>query len=131
MPGKVFIVANSGISTKQKAAIRALLTGASYAEAAAAAKVHENTIGLWMHDSTFQAALHKAESEAMSAISLSLVTLANKAATTLESVLDSLTARDSSKVRAADVVLGRLLEIRQFADLEERITKLEEAQHHE
>jgi hypothetical protein len=121
-------MANSGLSTKQKAAIRALLTGASYPDAAAAAKVHENTIGQWMKEPLFMAGLREAESVAMAAVSRSLVSIADKAAGTLETVLDSDHARDSSRIRAADVVLGRLLEIRSMAELEERIRKLEEAQ---
>jgi hypothetical protein len=121
-------MANSGITAKQKAAIRALLAGASYPEAAAAAKVHENTIGQWMKNPLFLAALHQAESEAMQAVSRELVNLAGKATGTLEGVLDDTEARDSSKIRAADVVLGRLLQIKELAELEERIIKLEEAQ---
>jgi hypothetical protein len=121
-------MANKGISTKQKAAIRALLTGASYPEAAMAAKVHPNTIGEWMKDAQFLATLKQAELEAMATVSRSLVSIADKAAGVLEGVLDNKLARDSSKIRAADVTLGRLLEIRSMAELEERIKKLEEAQ---
>jgi hypothetical protein len=120
---------NDGISTKQKAAIRALLTGASYPEAARAAKVHENTIGQWMKEPAFCAALGQAESDAMRAVSLSLVSLAEKASGVLGSVLDNLTARDSARIRAADVILGRLLQIKELSELEERVKKLEEAQH--
>lgn len=120
---------NRGISPKQKAAIRALLTGAAYPEAAIAAKVHPNTIGQWMHDPLFLTSLHTAESEAMSTVSRSLIAIADKASSTLEAVLDSPTARDSSRIRAADVVLGRLLEIRSIAELEARIAALEKLQH--
>jgi hypothetical protein len=122
-------MANRDISTKQKAAIRALLTGASYPEAAAAAKVHPNTIGEWMKDAAFLEALHQAESDAMKAVSRSLVSIADKAAGVLAGILDDPAARDSSKVRAADVVLGRLLEIRGMAELEARIQKLEEVRY--
>jgi hypothetical protein len=121
-------MSKSVISTKQKAAIRALITGASYPEAAAAAQVHENTIGQWMKNPGFVTALHQAEGEAMQIISRSLVSIADKATETLEGVLGKEEARDSSKIRAADVVLGRLLDIRSMAELEERIKKLEEAQ---
>jgi hypothetical protein len=119
---------NSGLSSKQKAAIRALLTGASYPDAAAEAQVHPNTIGEWMKSSVFVEALHHAENEAMQAVSRSLVSIADKASGVLEGVLDNGDARDSSRIRAADVVLGRLLEIRSVAELEARIRKLEEAQ---
>lgn len=121
-------MAKSDISTKQKAAIRALLTGASYPEAASVSGVHENTIGQWMKNPAFISALHQAENEAMQIISRSLVSIADKATETLENVLGNSLTRDSSKIRAADVVLGRLLDIRSMAELEERIKKLEEAQ---
>jgi hypothetical protein len=121
-------MAKRGISTKQKAAIRALLTGASYPDAALAAKVHVNTIGQWMKDPEFIEALYQAENDAMRAVSRSLVSIADKASGVLEGVLDNTLARDSSKIRAADVVLGRLLQIKELAELELRIKKLEEAQ---
>lgn len=121
-------MAKSGISTKQKAAIRALLTGASYGEAAAAARVHENTISQWMRNEAFIAGLRQSESEAMLAVSRSLVAISDSAAEVLKLILDDEKARDSSKIRAADVVLGRLIQIKEIAELEERIRKLEEAQ---
>ncbi len=121
-------MANCGISTKQKIAIRSLLSGANYSEAARAARVHENTVGMWMKDSNFIAALKSAESESMQAISRTLVSIADNASQVLRDVMDNPKARDSSKIRAADVVLGRLLEIRSMAELEERIKKLEDSQ---
>lgn len=118
---------NSGVSTKQKAAIRALLTGASYAAAAKAAGVHENTVGQWMREPAFLGALQQAEGEAMQVITRSLVSLAEKAAGVLKSILDDTQARNSSKVRAADVVLGRLLEIKRMSEFEDRLRRIEEA----
>ena len=119
---------SSGISTKQKRAIAALLTGANCTEAAQTAKVHENTVYQWMHDPAFLAALHQAEADALQAVSRELVALAGKAAQTLDGVLDDPQARDSSKVRAADVVLGRILQMKELVDLEQRINALEAAQ---
>jgi hypothetical protein len=121
-------MANSGISSKQKCAIRALLTGGSYPDAARAAQVHENTIGQWMKDDRFLEALRAAESAAMSAVSRSLVSIADSAADVLKDVLSDPDARDSSKIRAADTVLGRLIQIKEMAELEDRIRRLEEMQ---
>lgn len=118
-------MANSGLSTKQKCAIRALLSGASYVDAAKAAGVHENTIGQWMQDDRFLSALHQAESAATMAVSRSLVSIADEAGRVLKNVLTNPQARDSSKVRAADIVLGRLIQIKEMAELEERISRLE------
>lgn len=119
-------MANDGLSTKQRAAIRALLSGASYTDAAKAAGVHENTVSMWMKDTNFYKALRAAENAATIAISRQLITIADKAAETLKSVLESPTARDSSKVRAADVVLGRLIELQNISEIMERLNRLEE-----
>lgn len=116
------------ISAKQKRAIQALITGASNVEAAQAAGVNPNSITAWMKESLFQAALRQAELDAMATISRSLVSIADKAAGVLSSVMDNPKARDSSKIRAADVSLGRMIEIRSIAELEQRIKALEEAQ---
>lgn len=116
---------NRDISAKQKAAIRALLTGATFTDAAQAAKVHPNALTGWMRDPDFLAALHQAEADALAAVSRELVTLASKAASTLDRVLDDPQARDSSKVRAADVVLGRILQLRELVDIEQRLAALE------
>lgn len=118
---------NRDISTKQKAAIRALLTGASSTDAALAAKVHINTITQWMRDPVFLEALHREEGNAMKAISRSLVGIADQAAGVLKSVLADPLTRYTTRLRAADIALGRLIQIRELSELEERIRRLEEA----
>jgi transposase-like protein len=119
-------MANSELTTKQRAALAALLAGGSYTDAAKAASVHPNRLTAWMKDKAFVDALHQAEGERLQGVTRSLLALADKAAGAIESVLDDPGALDSSKIRAADVVLGRLLQIKELAELEERIRKLEE-----
>jgi hypothetical protein len=121
-------VENDELTTKQKAAIAALIAGSSYGEAATAASVHSNQITRWMREPAFLAALRAAEGEKLQAVTRSLVTLADKAADALKGVLDDSTARSSSKIRAADVILSHLINLRELVDLEERIRKLEDMQ---
>jgi hypothetical protein len=119
-------MANSELTTKQRAGLAALLAGATYTDAAKAAAVHPNRLTAWMKEPAFVAALRQAEGEKLQGVTRSLLALANKAAGAIESVLDDSEALDSSRIRAADVVLGRLLQIKELAELEERIRKLEE-----
>jgi hypothetical protein len=121
-------MAKGDLTTKQRAAIAALITGATYIEAAAAARVHPNRITFWMREPDFLFGLREVENEKIQAINRSLITLASKAGGALEEVLDNPDALDSSKIRAADTILGRLLTYRELVDLEARIAKLEEAQ---
>lgn len=79
-----------------------------------------------MQDDLFLNALRAAEAAAMSAVSRSLVGIADQAADVLKNVLSDPQARDSSKIRAADTVLGRLIQIKEMAELEQRIRRLEE-----
>lgn len=119
------MVTKSELSSKQRAAIRALITGANQNQAAAAAKCHYNRLTEWKRDPVFVAALHEAESEALESVSRGLLSLAEKARATLEGVLDDPIAKTSSQLRAADITLARLLQVRELATLESRLAILE------
>lgn len=109
---------------KKRKAIEALLTGDTLGRAAEKAGVHRNTVTEWMREPEFIAELQAAESEALGALSRSLVSLAEKATRTLDEVLDG-GETDGARLRAADIVLGRLLQVRELVDLEKRIDELE------
>ena len=115
-----------GLTLKQQQAVNLLIGGRNAAQTARELGLHENTLYKWNKLPEFQDALKQAEREAMRAVSISLLGLAEKATDTLNGVMDKDSARDSSKVRAADIVLGRLLQTRELLELEERISKLEE-----
>lgn len=116
------------LSSKQRAAIAALIAGCNHQEAAAKAGVHGNRITEWMRDPAFIQGLRDAEALALEAVSRDLLALASKARLAIETVLDDDQAADSIKLRAADVVLTKLLAIRELASLEARITALEAGQ---
>ena len=110
---------------RQRKAIETLLTTGSKTEAAKAAGVRRQTIYRWLKQPRFRAALVEAEGEALASLSQALVRLGDKAARTLDQAMDNDDATTSAKVRAADVVLSRLLQLRELVDFEKRLAELE------
>ena len=115
------------VTPRQRKAIESLLTQGDAKRAAEVAGVSRNTLYRWLKQDRFKAALAEAEAEALISLSRALVRLGDKAATTLEDAMDDGDAALSARVRAADIVLSRLLQLRELVDLEGRIVKLEEA----
>ena len=116
---------NRTLPSKQRKAVAALLTEPNATAAAKAAGVSRDTLYRWLADASFQAALRDAEAGAIAAVSRSLVRLAEQAATTLDRAMTDPAAASSTKVRAADVILARMLQLREGAVLEERVRELE------
>lgn len=115
------------ITPRQRRAVESLMTNANVLEAAKAAGVSRQTIYRWMNtDLAFQQALCRAETEALTGLSRSLVTLGVKATQTLEQTLSDQSSSSGARVRAADIILGRLLQLRELVSLEERISRLEQ-----
>jgi len=114
------------LTPRQRRAVESLLATGDVTEAAAAAGVVRQTVHRWLDQDAFKAALREGEAAKLEALSRSLVRLGNKAAGALEAALDDQTAQPGAKVRAADVVLARLLQLKELTDLEERLTYLEE-----
>lgn len=94
-------------------------------EAADRAKVSRRALGMWLKDAEFCAELRKAQSDVLSHAVRRLTTLSGKAINTLEASMDS--DMPAVALRAADVVLNRLLALAELHDLAERITALEAA----
>jgi hypothetical protein len=124
-------VAKSGeLSTPQKRVIAYLLTERTSRDAAKAANVAERTLARWLTIPAFLDALHGAESAALQAVSRNLVRMAEKAAGVLDRAMDgSDPLAAGARVRAADIVMSRLLNLRELIDLESRIMALEEKLH--
>ncbi len=113
------------LTLKQQRAVRALLTTPDVASAAKDAGVSRETVYKWMQVSVFTTALHAAEADALAAVSRRLVRLADTAATTLETAMHDEATPVATRVRAADAVLSRLLQLRELVVLEERVQELE------
>ena len=95
------------------------------ASAARAANVSRKTLYRWLRESTFVETLEKAAGESLANLSRELVRLGTQAVTTLEGAMTDTQAATGTKVRAADVVLARLLQLRELVSLEARLAALE------
>jgi transposase-like protein len=112
------------LTPRRRKAVQELLTSGSVTAAAQAAGVSRETLYKWLKRDDFRRALTEAEGEALESLSRSLVVLGSKATQTLQDAMGSdqpLWAR----IRAADIVLLRLLQLRELASLENRILELE------
>ena len=117
--------AHSPLTAKQTKAIEALLTTGDVSAAAKVVRVHRNTLHRWMQEPVFLAAVREAEARALDDLSRVLVRLGRTAAGTLAKAMSDARAPWPTRVRAADAVLGRLLQLRELATLEARVAELE------
>ncbi len=115
------------LTPKQRKAVEALLTTGEVVEAAQAAGVSRDTLYRWLKAPVFQRAVRQAEAQALDDLSRLLVRLGRTAVATLAKAMSDATVPPASRVRAADAALSRLLQLRELATLEARLTALEEA----
>lgn len=118
---------NGRLTPKRQAFVRALLTERDTRAAAAAAGIAERTAYRWVQDPDIQAAVTGAEGEALEAVTRGLLRLAGEAVATLGDAMEAEDASASARIRAADIVLGRLLQLREALTFEERLSALEAA----
>ena len=116
---------NNTLSIKKQRAIETLATSGNVAEAARAANVSRKTLYRWLRQSDFTEALEVAAQESLANLSRELVRLGAQSVTTLEEAMTDTEAAASTKVRAADVVLARLLQLRELVSIELRLAALE------
>jgi len=114
------------LTPRQRRALESLLASGDVTQAAQSANVARQTVHKWLQQPAFKTALDLAEADKLHSLQSALVRLGDKATATLGAVLDSAAASDGAKVRAADIVLGRLLQLRELVELEARIAALEE-----
>ena len=116
------------LTARQRRAIAALLSERTIEAAAKKAKVGERTLHRWLDsDGEFCAALRQAQEQAIDAAIMQLAGLTGEAVDTLRATMGDKTATASAKVRAADLVLSRLFDLKQLHDFEQRIAALEES----
>jgi hypothetical protein len=113
------------LSSKQRRAIEALLTTGDVAAAAREAKVGKSSLYRWLREPLFLAAVREAEAAALDELSRMLVRLGRTATGTLAKAMTDPAAPWPTRVRAADATLARLLQLRELATLEARVTELE------
>ncbi len=115
------------LSSKQRRAVEALLTTGEVAAAAREVGVNRGTLYRWLQEPAFLAAVREAEAKALDELSRLLVRLSRTAVGTLAKAMSDPATPASTRVRAADAVLGRLLQVRELAQLEARVQALEQA----
>jgi hypothetical protein len=115
------------LSSKQRKAIQALLVTGEVKAAAAEAGVHRDTLHRWLKDPVFLGSVRSAEAEALDELSRLLVGLGRTAVATIATAMSDPVTPVATRVRAADVALGRLLQLRELAQLEARVQALEQA----
>jgi len=111
---------------KQRKAIEVLVTSGNVTEAAAAAGVSRETIYTWMRsDKAFQTERDGISSANIGELSTRLNSLAQQAVSTLQEILSNPDAPVNARIRAADIVIGRQVQLYEMADIARRITRLE------
>lgn len=117
---------NENLTPKQRRAVEALLTKGDITQAAIEAKVSRETIYRWMKNQAFRTAIQVGTQQALEGLSRSLLSLGDQAIMTFSDALNDSSASLTIRIRVADLVLGRLLQLCELVDLEERIRRLEE-----
>lgn len=112
------------VTLRQRRAVEALLTSGDVAAAAAAAAVSRKTVYRWLKQPAFRAELENAEAEALQALQRRLVALGARAGDVLEAAMES-GERTADRLRAADITLARLLQLRELVDWDARLSALE------
>lgn len=113
------------LTPKQRRAVEALLTTGDVAAAAKEAGCGKVTLYRWMKQPVFLGAVREAEAAALDELSRMLVRLGRTAVGTLAKAMSDPKAPYPTRVRAADASLARLLQLRELATLEARVTELE------
>jgi hypothetical protein len=115
------------LSPRQQRAVVALLTTGEVKAAAADVGVTRETLHRWLREPLFLGAVRQAEAEALDELSRLLVRLGRTAVGTIARAMSDPATPAATKVRAADVALSRLLQLRELAQLEARVQALEQA----
>src|SRR4051812_1279325 len=115
------------LSPKHHKAIAALLATGEVKAAAAEAGITRETLHRWLRQPHFLEAVRAAEADALDELSRMLVRLGRSAVATIAKAMSEPTTPAATKVRAADIALNRLLQLRELAQLEARVQALEAA----
>ncbi len=113
------------LSPKQKKAIQNLLNGRTKSQTAAAVGVTPRTLSRWLANPTFHAALTNATDHALANAAHRLTVTLDDAVATLAEIMADKDARDPDRLRAADLIIHRGLDLIQQKQLTERIAALE------
>lgn len=113
------------LTWRQRHAVASLCGGATVTDAADDAGVTRQTLHQWLNQDAVQRALKDAECDALDALSRRLVGLADLAAGVFADVLQDSDASPTVRIRAANMLLQRLIQIRELYEFESRLVELE------
>jgi transposase-like protein len=120
-------VTGDALTPKQRKAVEALLATGEVSATAREIGVSRHTVHRWLKESAFQTAVREAEGQALDELSRLLVRLGRTAIATIAKAMSDPATPPAARVRAADAALGRLLQLRELAQLEARVQALEQA----
>lgn len=113
------------MSRKMEAAIAALLTAPTIAQAAAAVGIAEITLWRWLQQDEFQARYQEAKRQAVAQAITRLQEVSGEAVSTLREIMLDPEAKDGARVTAAKSVLELAFKAVELEDLARRIDELE------
>jgi len=113
------------LSSKQRAALESLATGATQREAAEAAGVKERAVRRYVADPHFVAALRAAQDAALGETVRRMASGTRGALDVLTAIMDDKTIAAGVRLRAADLWLQHTWRARELQDLAERIAAIE------
>jgi hypothetical protein len=114
------------LTAQQRRAIEALLTHGTTTAAAEAAGVQRKTVYRWKQQPEFIEALAEAERAAVERLSRDLAGLSAQAAEVLRDAMRP-GQKMSNRLRAVEIVIGRLVDLRGLVEIEKRLEQLENA----
>ena len=114
-----------GLTPKQSAAVLALLSRPTLAEAAKAAHVNAATLWRWQQLPVFAAAFRQAQRAALGRAIAALHLAATEAVETLRAAMRDAEAPAASRVAAARATLDLAVRGSEAADIEQRLAALE------
>jgi hypothetical protein len=116
------------LKPRQLKTVEALASCGDVTEAAQKAGVSRETVYRWLRQPAFREAVDKATGEAVAELGRGLVALGEKAKRVLSETMDNDNpSAAATRIRAADIVFSRLLQLRELVSLEERVAALEAA----
>lgn len=116
---------DGALTPKQRKAVEALVATGEVSAAAKEAGISRETLHRWLRQAPFAQAVRDAEARALDDLSRRLVRMGRTAAATLAKSMSDASVPAATRVRAADVTLSRLLQLRELATLEARVVELE------
>lgn len=115
----------TALTSAQRRAIAALLTARDVRAAAAEAHVGERSLHRWLKLPAFSSALREEQAAQLEQVTRRLSHAAGAALDALERGLRSEEPM-AQQLRAADIVIGRMLKARELLELETRLVALEQ-----